>query len=151
MLGDVNDSDYESLSFGVYSNVIKNVAENIIANGSYSKPLVGVTVTDVGAVIGVEGLEWIAENKAYSGLYIVSQEHNVSAYDGVSPNSAAAKAGMKSGEVIYKAVVNGVEKEVSGLASLSYILFQLNNGDSFQLCTINSSGVSNTYTIDLWS
>ena len=151
MLGDVNDSDYESLSFGVYGNVIKNVAENIIANGSYSKPLVGVTVTDVGAVIDVEGLEWIVENRAYSGLYIVSQEHNVSTYDGISPNSAADKAGMKSGEVIYKAIVNGVEKDVTGLASLSYILFQLNSGDSFQLCTINSSGVSNTYTIDLWS
>lgn len=151
MLGDVNDVEYESLSFGIYGNVIKNVAKNIIANGSYTKPLMGVTVTDVATVINVTGLEWIAENHLYSGLYIVSPSYNVSTYDGVSPNSAAARAGMKSEEVIIKVIVNDVERSVTGLASLSSILFQVNNGDTIQVVTVNSSGTQSTYNLNLWS
>ena len=151
MLGDVNNTEYESLSFGIYGNVIKNVAQNIIEHGSYSKPLMGVTVTDVATVIDVSGLEWIAANHLYNGLYIVSKNYNVSTSDGISANSAAAKAGMKSEEVITKVLINGAEKPVTGLASLSCILFQVNTGDTIQVVTVNSGGAQTTYTLDLWS
>ena len=151
MAGDIYDNDYESLSFGIYGNVIKNVARSIIDTGSYSKPLIGVTVMEVAGVIDREGLEWIKEAEIYRGAYIVSPRYGVSTYDGISPNSAAARAGMKSEEVIIGLYINDKEYTVNGLCTINRCLFQVVRGDSLRLVTMNSEGITTTYNVNLWS
>lgn len=143
------DTNYESLSMAIASNDLINIADSLIKNGSYSKPILGVTVGDVLNYQNHTACSWIGTNGIYQGLYVVTKEINKE--DGIATGSAAAKAGMVSNVVITKIVVNGTEKEIINLSHLSSILVQLKKGDTVKLVTINSSMETKTYTLNLWS
>ena len=97
----------QSIGFAIPSNVVKNVARQIIENGSVSRGWLGV------------GIEYIPED--------VAQSANISKSDGVLVNSVfdgqpASKAGLKVGDIILKiggATVNSPNSMIRLIGNVS--------------------------------
>lgn len=145
-----SEGKYESLSFAIEGNIVKNVSQEIIEKGSYKKPVVGVTVTNFDSLLNYE---WSATYGVTRGLYIVSELHGIASQDGVASGGAAEEAGMKSAEVIIKLNINGIEHEIINLASLSSLLYQIELSDTLIITTKDANGITKTYnlvTASLW-
>jgi putative serine protease PepD len=109
----------DGIGFAVPSSTVKNIAGQLIANGSVQHALLGVTIQTASTGVGVNTVE--------SG-------------------SGAAKAGVKSGDVI--TAVNGTS--VSSPTRLRAIISAHSPGDTLTL-TVRRSGETKTFKVTLGS
>jgi len=138
----VTNQSYESLAFGIAINDLRTVIDTIInsSNHTYSKPLIGVTISDVYQL--QTDVSWLSTQQVYSGCYIIE--------DGISSGSAASAANMKENEVIYKVSFNSVEYMIENMSALNSFLYRLPAGsNSVAFYTYNSSGATTTYNLTL--
>ncbi|MDD2433687.1 MAG: trypsin-like peptidase domain-containing protein [Bacilli bacterium] len=124
---------YESVSMSIPLDNLKNPIDDIIKTGSYTRPTIGVTVSDVDQF----SLSQLTSNNIASGLYTgcyISE---------VSSGSAAAKAGMKKGETVIE--IGGVATE--NMSVISGQLQRYDIGDTLVIKTMDSSGATHSYTL----
>lgn len=76
---------YEGYSFAVPSNIVKKVVEDLLEYGTVQRAFIGVNISDINSRM-VEELDLEVNNGVYVG--------------GVTPNGAAAEAGIEKGDVI---------------------------------------------------
>ncbi|MCF2526782.1 S1C family serine protease [Yinghuangia soli] len=119
------DSLAPGIGFAIPSDTAKNLADQMIKDGKVTdsdRAALGITAT---TVVGRQG--------APAGVGVVQ----------VDPNGAAAKAGIKAGDVITS--VNGTE--TTSQAALSEVLAGLKPGDQAKVAVTRSDG--STATVDV--
>jgi 2-alkenal reductase len=123
-----NDLDYgtsaapvEGLGFAVPSSIFRNVAEQLIANGEVRYPFLGVSYLAIDGNIAAE-LNLPVQNGA-----LVRPNSRTGA--AVTPGSAAAKAGIRDGDIIV--AVNGARLDYN--TSLRQLLLRYAPGDTVKL------------------
>lgn len=111
-------TNYESMGFAINSNTVKTIVESILEYGYYNKPLLGVTIntTYTNDIAKDEGWE--------PGAYV----------EEVSSGSAAAKAGIVSGDVITKIE----DTTISSFAELRRFLLDCKPGDTISVTLFNT-------------
>ena len=127
--------NYESISLAMAIDDIKLPIEQIILKGSYTRPTIGVSVTDVNQMTLAQRTENNIESNTFTGTFIAA----------VSDNSAGARAGMRANEVIVE--IDGVS--IFGISTISSILHRKLFGDTLRIKTITSAGVIREYTVVL--
>ncbi len=132
---------YESLSFGLSSANLKPIIESIISTGSFTKPLLGITITDIYNVSEKENYEWIEDNQIYSGVVILK--------DGISDNSPAYNASISDNSVLIKLVSDGKEYNISNLSCLYSALVQINPSNPLSVTYIDSNNQTHTKVVNL--
>ena len=130
-----SSSTYESISMAIPVDNIKNVIQQLIATGSYTRPTIGVTVSDVDTFTESQRSANNIADGVYSGNFIAA----------ITENSSASKAGMVTGEVLV--AFDGVA--VPNLSSVSGLLIRHNIGDVITLTTKDSAGATHNYTLTL--
>ncbi|MDD4541652.1 MAG: trypsin-like peptidase domain-containing protein, partial [Eubacteriales bacterium] len=103
----------QGISFAIPSNSAIPIIESLIQTGNHEWPMLGITV------ISLEEFDAEANNLRYPGVLVVS----------VQPGSAAALAGLKSGDVIFEAE----GQPVASTGELNDIKNKLDVGDSMTL------------------
>lgn len=128
---------YESLSFGVAINDIKNIIDSIITKGSFDKFTLGFTGS---AIDFVNKVPWASEIGIYSGIYIV----------GINENTYASEAGLQENTIIVGLSINdGSKININSMEEFQSQLIRLNKNDSITLYTVNELGVETTHKITL--
>ena len=115
----------EGMGFAIPSNEVVTIVNELVKKGKITRPQLGVRVI---ALQGIpEGYRSRLGIKSHlkDGIYIAS----------VNKNGSAARAGMKSGDVITK--VDG--KKIEDVASLHTILYSHKVGESVNV-TVNRNG-----------
>ena len=115
----------EGMGFAIPSNEVVNIVNQLVKKGKIVRPQLGVKVIALQGIPSSYRKNLNIKSNLKSGIYVAS----------VNKNSAAAAAGMKTGDVIIK-VDN---KSVSDVASLHTILYNHKIGDTVTL-TVNRSG-----------
>lgn len=120
-----NDSgdDVETFNFAIASNHFVMVANSLAENGSYKRPLIGITVIDI------ENMP-LGEREKYGitiseGIYIESVSSSGSSY-GV----------LKKGMIITK--IN--DKKIENMADFSCELYKYKKGDMISITVVSLSG-----------
>ncbi len=133
IMSDSSGEDVESFNFSIPINHFVMVANSLAENGSYSRPLMGVTVIDITSMSLKERDNYNIE--VSKGLYIESVS-----------SSGPSKGILSKGLVIVK--IN--EVEVSDMADFSCELYKYHSGDTVNVVTTNGSGGNTTsYSITL--
>lgn len=137
-------SSYESLGFAIASNDLYPILKSIKNTGTFSKPLLGILVTDIYNAINDTNSSWLSTYNIYKGVYIT---YDTATSVGVSANGVADKAGMKSNTVITKIINDGKTYELVNMSSLYSALVRIDITKTTQIVAINSYNISHTYTV----
>ncbi|NNJ09917.1 PDZ domain-containing protein [Chloroflexales bacterium ZM16-3] len=114
----------EGLGFSVPSTIFRGVAEQLIANGKVSYPFLGVSYLPIDGSIAAE-----LNLPVQSGALIQSSRQGQPA---VQPGTAAARAGLREGDII--TAIDGTA--LDGDTSLRQLLLQHRPGDSITLTVL---------------
>jgi 2-alkenal reductase len=114
----------EGLGFSVPSTIFKGVAEQLIANGKVSYPFLGVSYLPIDGSIAAE-----LNLPVQSGALIQSSRQGQPA---VQPGTAAARAGLREGDII--TAIDGTT--LDGDTSLRQLLLQHRPGDTITLTVL---------------
>jgi S1-C subfamily serine protease len=131
-----NAAPVEGLGFSVPSSIFRNVAEQLIANGSVRYPFLGVSYLAIDGDIAAE-LNLPVQNGA-----LIQQ--NQSGAPAVTPGSAADKAGIRDGDIIV--AVDGTRLDYN--TSLRQLLLRHQPGDTVNV-TVLRDGQEQTLPVTL--
>ena len=106
-----SEASIDNIGFAIPTNLVKRIVESIIEKGYYSKPYIGVSVTDVSAETQSYGLPKGAAVKT------------------VTEGGPAASAGLQINDIITKIG----ETEISGSNDLVRLIGKANVGDKLKL------------------
>lgn len=126
----------EGLGFSVPSSIFRNVAEQLIANGEVRYPFLGVSYLAIDGEIAAE-LSLPVQNGALI-------QPNQSGQPAVTPGSAAARAGIQSGDII---VAVG-DTRIDYNTSLRQLLLRHKPGDTVGV-TVLRDGQEQTLQVTL--
>jgi serine protease Do len=125
----------ESISLAAAIDDLKLPINQIIEKGSYTRPTMGISVTDVNQMTLAQREQNAIEPNTFTGTFVAQ----------VSTNSAASRAGMRANEVVIE--IDGVS--IFGITTVSSILHRKLFGDVINVKTINTNGVINEYRLTL--
>ncbi len=120
---------YEGYSFAVPSNIVKKVVEDILEYGTVQRAFIGINIADVTPVLAEQ-----AELNINNGVYV----------GGLTPNGAAADAGIKEGDVI----VAVDERRVNKSSELQELIGRKRPGDKVIL-TVHRDGSQRNIEVKL--
>ncbi len=120
---------YAGYGFAVPSNIVKKVVEDLLEYGAVQRGILGIMIAEVNRSLARE-----KDLKVTSGVYV----------DSLLANSAAAKAGIKVGDVIKE--VDG--RKVRTASELRELIALHHPGDEVQL-KVDRSGRENEVTVTL--
>lgn len=120
-LGFGSSAPVEGLGFAVPSSIFANVADQIIRTGQVRYPFLGITYLMIDGEVAAE-YNLPVQNGAYINAGISGQP-------AVLPNTAAAQAGLREGDIIL--AVN--DQRLDGTVSLRQLLLQYRPGDTVEL------------------
>ncbi|MEI6777808.1 MAG: trypsin-like peptidase domain-containing protein [Chloroflexales bacterium] len=120
----------EGLGFSVPSTIFRGVSEQLIASGKVSYPFLGVSYLLIDGNLAAE-----LNLPVQSGALIQSNRHGQMA---VQPGTAAAKAGLREGDII-TAIDN---KQLDGSTSLRQLLLLHKPGDTVTLTVLRDGATS---------
>ncbi len=126
----------EGLGFAVPSSIFSNVADQIIRTGQVRYPFLGITYLMIDGEVAAQ-----YNLPVQNGAFISSGINGQSA---VLPNTAAAKAGLREGDII--TAVN--DQRLDANTSLRQVLLQYRPGDTVEL-TILRNGQEQKVTVTL--
>jgi len=126
----------EGLGFAVPSSIFANVADQIIRTGQVRYPFLGITYLMIDGEVAAE-YNLPVQNGAFIGAGVNGQS-------AVLPNTAAAKAGLREGDIIV--AVN--DQRLDGNVSLRQLLLQYRPGDTVEL-TILRDGQEQKVSVTL--
>ena len=126
----------EGLGFAVPSSIFANVADQIIRTGQVRYPFLGITYLMIDGEVAAE-YNLPVQNGAFISAGVNSQS-------AVLPNTAAAKAGLREGDIIV--AVN--DQRLDGNVSLRQLLLQYRPGDTVEL-TILRDGQEQKVSVTL--
>lgn len=130
-------SGVEGMGFAIPIEDAVSTANSIINGESKTTPYLGISMLDLSTAYYYQNYyDTIKESGLTKGVIIVE----------VEKNSAAAKAGLESKDIITK-IDN---TEISSVAYFRYVLYQYNVGDKINI-TINRNGTEKTIEITLSS
>lgn len=124
----------EGMGFAIPSNEVVTIINQLVKNGKITRPQLGIKVAALNELNSYYKKQLGISTKLNKGLYV----------DSVTKNSAAAKAGMKKGDVIVKAE----GKTVNDVANLHSILYSHKVGDKVTI-TVNRNGKTRDLTVTL--
>lgn len=124
----------EGMGFAIPSNEVVTIVNQLVKKGKITRPQLGIKVADISELNSYYKKQLGIPTSLKKGLYVAS----------VTSGSAAAKAGIKKGDVITAA--DG--KTVSDVATLHSILYSHNVGDKVKI-TVTRNGESQTFTVAL--
>lgn len=127
--------NYESISLATAIDDIKLPIDQIIEKGSYTRPTMGISVTDVNQMTLAQREANGIEPNTFTGTFIAQ----------VSNNTAASRAGMRANEVVIE--IDGIS--IFGITTVASILHRKLFGDTINVKTINQDGEINEYTLRL--
>ncbi|MCG8397121.1 S1C family serine protease [Bacillus atrophaeus] len=133
----VSENGVESLGFAIPSNDVEPVVDELLANGKVERPFLGVQMVDMSQVPQTyqENTLGLFGNQLSKGAYVKE----------VQSNSPAAKAGIRSEDIIVK--LNGQDVESS--ADIREILYKdLKVGDKTTIQVIRN-GKTKTLNVSL--
>lgn len=124
-------SEGESLGFAIPINSAKSIIESVISSGDYKKATLGIKGTDASKY----------------AAYAQAQGQKVDIDDGVYVSevvseSAAEKAGLKSGDIIVKLGDEGI----SSMSDLTKCLYNYKSGDTVKI-VVNRDGKDKTLNV----
>lgn len=126
----------EGMGFAIPSNEVVTIVNQLVKNGKIVRPQLGIKVVALNGIPSDYRSQLGIHSTLKNGIYVAS----------VTKNSAAAKAGLRSRDVITK--VDG--KTVSDVASLHSILYSHKVGDTVNV-TVNRNGSQKQLNITLES
>ncbi|MDF7637941.1 trypsin-like peptidase domain-containing protein [Lactobacillus sp. ESL0791] len=115
----------EGMGFAIPSNEVVTIVNQLVKNGKITRPQLGVKVIALQGIPASYRKRLGIKSTLKDGIYVAS----------VVRGDAAAKAGIKTGDVIIKVD----KKSVSDVASLHSILYNHKIGDTVEL-TVNRNG-----------
>lgn len=124
----------EGMGFAIPSNEVVTIVNQLVKKGKITRPQLGIKVADISELNSYYKKQLGISTSLKKGLYVAS----------VTSGSAAAKAGIKKGDVITAA--DG--KTVSDVATLHSILYSHNVGDKVKV-TVTRNSKSQTFTVTL--
>lgn len=124
----------EGMGFAIPSNEVVTIVNQLVKKGKITRPQLGIKVADISELNSYYKKQLGISTSLKKGLYVAS----------VTSGSAAAKAGIKKGDVITAA--DG--KTVSDVATLHSILYSHNVGDKVKI-TATRNGKSQIFTVTL--
>lgn len=127
--------NYESISLATAIDDIKLPVSQIIQKGSYTRPTMGISVTDVNQMTLAQREANGIEPNTFTGTFIAQ----------VSSNTAASRAGMRANEVVIE--IDGIA--IFGITTVASILHRKLFGDTINVKTINQEGQINEYSLRL--
>lgn len=117
----ISSSGVEGMGFAIPLEVAQEKAEQIISGNSSEYPYLGISMLNVESALSYpQFYNYVKNNPNVSSGVIVID---------VEANSAADKAGLKSGDIITE--VNG--KEISNIAYLRYELYKHSVGETIKI------------------
>ncbi|MBP2057493.1 serine protease Do [Lactobacillus colini] len=119
----------EGMGFAIPSDEVVSIINELVKNGKITRPQLGVRVASVSELTEYAKKQLNVPSNVKSGIYVAS----------VTKNGSAAKAGMKSGDIITK--VDG--KTVKDLASLHTALYSHKIGDHITVQVVRNSKTKN--------
>lgn len=128
----VSENGVESLGFAIPSNDVEPIVDQLLENGKVDRPFLGVQMIDMSQVPETyqENTLGLFGDQLSKGVYVKE----------VQSNSPAAKAGMKSEDVIVK--LNG--KDIQSSADIRQILYKdLKVGDKTTIQVIRNGKTKN--------
>lgn len=135
-LGFGSSAPVEGLGFAVPSSIFSNVADQIIRTGQVRYPFLGITYLMIDGEVAAQ-----YNLPVQNGAFISPGLNGQSA---VLPNTAAAQAGLREGDII--TAVNGQRLDAN--TSLRQLLLQYRPGDTVEL-TILRDGQEQNVTVTL--
>ncbi len=126
----------EGLGFAVPSTIFKGVAEQLISGGKVSYPFLGVSYLPIDGSVAAE-----LNLPVQTGALIQSSRQGMPA---VQPGTAAARAGLRDGDII--TAIDGAA--LDGDTSLRQLLLQHRPGDTVTL-TVLRDGQENSVQVTL--
>jgi len=120
----------EGLGFSVPSTIFRGVAEQLIASGKVAYPFLGVSYLPIDGNLATE-----LSLPVQSGALIQSSRHGMAA---VQPGTAAAKAGLREGDII--TAID--DKQLDGSTSLRQLLLLHKPGDTITLSVLRDGKTS---------
>jgi S1-C subfamily serine protease len=126
----------EGLGFAVPSTIFKGVAEQLISSGKVAYPFLGVSYLPIDGSVAAE-----LNLPVQSGALIQSSREGLPA---VQPGTAAARAGLRDGDII--TAIDG--QQLNGDTSLRQLLLQHKPGDNVTL-TVLRNGQENSIQVTL--
>ncbi|MEI7643613.1 MAG: trypsin-like peptidase domain-containing protein [Chloroflexales bacterium] len=120
----------EGLGFSVPSTIFRDVADQLIANGKVAYPFLGVSYLPIDGSLAAE-----MSLPVQSGALIQSSRQGQPA---VQPGTAAARAGLREGDII--TAID--DKPLDGSTSLRQLLLQHKPGDSVTLSVLRDGKTS---------
>ena len=115
----------EGMGFAIPSNEVVTIVNELVKKGKITRPQLGVRVVALNGIPEAYRSRLKIKSNLKNGIYVVS----------VNKSGSAARAGMKSGDVI--TAVDG--KKVDDVASLHSILYSHKVGDTVNV-TVNRNG-----------
>lgn len=119
----------EGMGFAIPSDEVVTIINELVKNGKVTRPQLGVRVASVSELTEYAKNQLNVPSNVTSGVYVAS----------VTKNGSAAKAGMKSGDIITK-VDN---KSVKDLASLHTVLYKHKVGDHVTVQVVRDGKTKN--------
>ncbi|WP_298818141.1 S1C family serine protease [Chloroflexus sp.] len=135
-LGFGTSAPVEGLGFAVPSSIFANVADQIIRTGQVRYPFLGITYLMIDGEVAAQ-----YNLPVQNGAFISS---GISGQSAVLPNTAAAQAGLREGDII--TAVN--DQRLDANTSLRQLLLQYRPGDTVEL-TILRNGQEQKVTVTL--
>ncbi|MFN3373250.1 MAG: S1C family serine protease, partial [Chloroflexus sp.] len=135
-LGFGSSAPVEGLGFAVPSSIFSNVADQIIRTGQVRYPFLGITYLMIDGEVAAQ-----YNLPVQNGAFISPGLNGQSA---VLPNTAAAQAGLREGDII--TAVN--DQRLDANTSLRQLLLQYRPGDTVEL-TILRDGQEQNVTVTL--
>ena len=119
----VNNNLYESLSFAIAIDDVKNMVDSIIETGTYDKLMLGITAFSLD-FLNKDRVKWPYEEGVYNGVFITE----------VSSGSKAEQAGVKQSTVIVACTnKDGKKININSMEEFQSQLIRLSSGDSITL------------------
>lgn len=133
----ISETGVESIGFAIPSNELQPIVDELLEKGKIDRPFLGVSMLD---------MERVPQNFQEGTLGLFGDQLNKGAYvDDVQSGSAAANAGIKSGDVIVG--ING--KEITNTGDLRNILYKETEiGDQVPVDVLRE-GKKQTFTVTL--
>ncbi|NTW98221.1 MAG: PDZ domain-containing protein, partial [Oscillochloris sp.] len=126
----VTAAPVEGLGFAVPSTIFRGVAEQLIATGKVSYPFLGVSYLPIDGSIAAE-----LDLPVQTGALIQSSRQGTPA---VQPGTAAARAGLREGDII--TAID--DSQIDGDTSLRQLLLQYKPGDTVTLTVLRDGDES---------
>lgn len=124
----ISEDGFEGMGFAIPSNLVKDITEELMANGKVTRAALGVYL------LGSVGREYIlSENTIDHGVVI-----------SVVPGGPGAEAGLADNDIIIAVDDN----EISDIYELQDVIFQLEVGDTVGV-TVYRAGETKTFNVTL--